>query len=619
LLPGGYDLAMATGPNKRVAGLIAWVYRFDSYFIVGTLSSLYFLGLARLNPDPHHDGVQFAAATGVAHGLKIHSEVYEQYGPLTAWVQGATLKIFGATLLNLRLENVVLLTIAALLLLRILFILGVPNYAAMLVSLVWAVSCPASSIYPGVFGFWPWSSVYSLVLLLANAAVLLNSRIVRKSLSAREIYFLGATCAAILFIRFQVGIVVSIVNLVLILLSDIGRPIHQRTQRVRKFIYTFLVSISYFVAFLYYQGSLSSFVDQIIVGPLHQYLYPYNWPFFRIYYIWAGLPTIALLFIATIGWRKFGASHKYFIIAFVALFMSGLVYYGNWHNGAQLNRTNTSRALLDVQGISFLFTSVLISLILGFFAVAFLFTTDFLHPLLAHPSSFGKLARTIYKSFNKGLPGLSSMLTPAHKERRNRLAILGTLLLLLLPFLIQLYPLADVYHLWWAAPLFMVLIPYSLMNFVSREGVNAIIASIVVPALVASSVMYLNLIRVPRTEITQGAMKGMEVEAQYIPSYTNIAGILQSVQPNSARFYCADGLLSTWNGTYLSIDAAYVSWAWVAKNPPTVTVPSRIFLCTTQAVADNFAKANNGHLVGPGVPYYLSYWSGGIFFEFATN
>ena len=205
---------MVTKTRKKIAGALALEYQPISYFVVGTLSFLYFLGLAKINPDPHHDGVQFAAAVGVADGLKIHSQVFEQYGPVGAWIQGATLQLFGSTLLNLRLANVVLLTIATILLLRIFFLLRVPKSVSVLACLVWVLSCPVSSIYPGAFGFWPWSSVFVLVFLLDNAAVLLRSQVRRKALTNWELYFIGVTCSVIIFTRFQVGIAAVLHTLV---------------------------------------------------------------------------------------------------------------------------------------------------------------------------------------------------------------------------------------------------------------------------------------------------------------------------------------------------------------------------------------------------------------------
>jgi hypothetical protein len=601
--------------QKKFESAFSWEDRINSYLIVGISSFLYFIGLARINPDPHHDGVQFAAAAGVADGLKIHSQIYEQYGPVTAWIQGVTLKIFGSTLLNLRLENVVVLTIATLLLLRILFILRVPNRAAILICVLWAISCPASSIYPGESGFWPWSSNFALVFLLANAGVLIQAQVQRRSLTSTQLYLAAATCAAVVFTRFQVGIAASAINLLLIFLGFGGKSKDTRSVRTGKFLLALILSNGFFIFILLSQGSMTGFIDQIIVGPLHEYVYPFDWYFFRIHYFLASAPILFALLLATICWRRMRSPYRAFALTTIALSLGVLIYLATWRSVAVLNQPNGMRAALDMQGISILFTSVVIFLILAFLAICYFLSKDFFYPLLVHTGTSGKTIRSIYRSFGGRIPRKILTYSQAHRVRRQQLAVLGTLLLLLLPFLIQLYPLSDKYHLWWVAPLFMALIPYTLGNFVSRKGVSAITASIVVPALISCTFMYLNLLKVPRSELTEGALKGMQIESQYYFSYMGVNNMLHNVEPNSARFYCRDGLLASWTGSYLSVDAAYVSWAWVAKNPPTLTVPSRIFFCGTQESADSFAAANNFTIVGQGAPYRLSYWSAGTLFE----
>lgn len=55
---------------------------------------------AFVDPEPHHDGIQLAPAIAVANGKLIHAEVFDQYGPITAWIHGIVIFIFGPTLLD---------------------------------------------------------------------------------------------------------------------------------------------------------------------------------------------------------------------------------------------------------------------------------------------------------------------------------------------------------------------------------------------------------------------------------------------------------------------------------------------------------------------------------------
>ena len=69
----------------------------------------YFGLFARLDPEPHHDGVMLAAAIGVSEGKIPNKDVFTQYGPLTPLLQGMWLRLTEPTLLSLRIFTSLLL------------------------------------------------------------------------------------------------------------------------------------------------------------------------------------------------------------------------------------------------------------------------------------------------------------------------------------------------------------------------------------------------------------------------------------------------------------------------------------------------------------------------------
>ena len=54
----------------------------------------------------------FSAARAVSSGLSIHGDVFYQYGPITAWLHGGMLRVFGGHLLVLRLVSVAAILVA---------------------------------------------------------------------------------------------------------------------------------------------------------------------------------------------------------------------------------------------------------------------------------------------------------------------------------------------------------------------------------------------------------------------------------------------------------------------------------------------------------------------------
>lgn len=61
---------------------------------------------ARIDPDPHHEGLVLKNALDVAHGQALYTESFNQYGPLYALTNAAIVFVFGDRLLALRLVYV---------------------------------------------------------------------------------------------------------------------------------------------------------------------------------------------------------------------------------------------------------------------------------------------------------------------------------------------------------------------------------------------------------------------------------------------------------------------------------------------------------------------------------
>lgn len=70
----------------------------------------------RLDLDLHHDGYMAAVAVAVSEGRTPHLEVFAQYGPLVAYLQGFWLRFAGVSVLNLRTLHLLLFATTAALL-----------------------------------------------------------------------------------------------------------------------------------------------------------------------------------------------------------------------------------------------------------------------------------------------------------------------------------------------------------------------------------------------------------------------------------------------------------------------------------------------------------------------
>ena len=101
-----------------------------------------FIYVARLDPDPQHDGTQLGTAVGVSEGLLVHKDVFSQYGPIGPWLNGVIMYIFGPQLLTIRIASAIQLVLLNVLIYLTARTLNVVRSLALIFSFVWALSCP---------------------------------------------------------------------------------------------------------------------------------------------------------------------------------------------------------------------------------------------------------------------------------------------------------------------------------------------------------------------------------------------------------------------------------------------------------------------------------------------
>lgn len=140
--------------------------------LVASVGLTIYLPIARLDPDPHHDGIQIATAIGVGSGRAIHHSVFSQYGPITAWLQGSWVWVTSPTLLNIRVLTALQVVLIGALMCRIFLQLRVKRLIAVGVPIGWLLSCPVWATGIGT-SFLPWSSItYGLFLLLSVTSLI---------------------------------------------------------------------------------------------------------------------------------------------------------------------------------------------------------------------------------------------------------------------------------------------------------------------------------------------------------------------------------------------------------------------------------------------------------------
>jgi hypothetical protein len=236
--------------------------------LAAILTVVVLLPLARFGVDPHHDGLLFKGALDVLDGQTPHRDSYAQYGALLPVFQAAFLWVFGPTLLVLKGSAVAFYALSAALLV-VLWRYVVPLGVAFGMWILWLAMQPEITDTATQFSFsgvfLPWSSVYALGSSLA-ACLLLT---VAGARSAQRVSFAlasGALAAATLHLRTPTGLAITL-GLAVGVLAWIPES-RAATRRVAGcFAVGFLAANALVFMWLGVAGALGDWWQQVVAWP----------------------------------------------------------------------------------------------------------------------------------------------------------------------------------------------------------------------------------------------------------------------------------------------------------------------------------------------------------------
>lgn len=225
--------------------------------VLGLFLAVLFVPFSRIGVDPHHDGVMLTPALAVSRGLRVHQDIYAQYGPVSVWAQAFAIRILGDGLFSIRLVSALALVLASLLFYSA-WAMAFDRWVALLSVVLWSLCAPFFT--RGVDAL-PWSSDY--VLLLQSAATLclvLAWRTRRTRTSILLLFSCSALVGILIFTRVNTGLATCAV---LLTLSVAFLP--WKVTRVIAFgIATGFLSI---LSVLTLRGSSGEWYEQAIVMP----------------------------------------------------------------------------------------------------------------------------------------------------------------------------------------------------------------------------------------------------------------------------------------------------------------------------------------------------------------
>jgi hypothetical protein len=481
-----------------------------SPLLILTLQTIYFLSFARLDPEPHHDGVMLAAAIGVSEGKIPNKDVFTQYGPVTPLFQGLWLSFTEPSLLSLRIFTALLLALCGLVLFLILKSITT-LYLASLVSISWAVSYPFFILPMNL----PWASIIATLFVLISILILISPRVGLQN----NFGIILVTTILVFGIFVRIHMVIPVIVLGIYYLHYWLR--HKTSKLFFLWLTATFVTLGFCIGALYYLGALKSYVDQTILWPISYYAAP------------------------AIGFTKGEIVARALLLFFPGfLFLLYLLYK------LSILKIETKFKLL------FFFALILTVVALSNVDVPH---KSYLNPLYVAVSLSQNFPSTI------SYAAVTLLLFYFWKERK-KLAFLD---LRLLPVALgaslipQLYPAHDTLHLYWIAPgVIAAVVIYNSVRAsesltIRLNQLTPVLSSIVVICLILGG-MHLREDRVAYSDPVVRGMIGIKSTVQPIDEM--LIAIDQLPKDATIKFDCAHGLFAVAGGRYLASDELFVNW-----------------------------------------------------------
>lgn len=533
------------------------------------IAVLFFGTFAQFDPDPHHDGIQIASAIGVSQGLRIHADVYSQYGPIAPWLNAIPLKIIGQTLLALRVFGAFQLVVITLLMYQVSLLLDVKKSISFLGVLVWVVSCPVWAYQKWFFGLWAWPSITYMLFSLISLKLVLQAEKTNSQKLSHSIWIGGSIGIAIVC-RPSYGIPYAFLLILALVIVQKGK---RRTTDTgfRNIINALAGSISVIVAILAITNSLRPWIQQSFVGPATMYKSIFlGWDFIRDVYFSNFLPVVLCALLASP--LLFLRSKAIRITGYVAFLVAGFAYFIG-PSGISPSKLwvisearNTENPYLSLSALR-----------------------------VCLPCSVMVLVTKLFSVIRSG---------KSHNQHAGAMYLAACCI----GALFQLYPLPDIYHYWWTSP------PLVIAVLVGMQSIRVPIIKLaplvfLVPSLFLIAPKVFEQIQVQRVRWDSGILQGMLIDKEFEPSFRKAEDVLSNLRA-TAEFRCRDGIWSVIQGRYLSDSPAFVDWA----NQPNMTKERRsstVVKCLSEHEtldSDLSMAALNGSTGD--VPLFFSQWSG---------
>jgi hypothetical protein len=504
----------------RVNNLKSRVPKFWIYFLVFASQVVILQRVMRLDPDPHHDGILYGAAVSVKNGGFPNRDAFAQYGPLVPEVQGLALKIFGPSLLNIRMQALSLFIVSSIL---IWYVVSryISKEISLLVSSAWAFTIPSVL---------PWPTIYSTFLALVS--LLLMTDFANRTLRTQNRNFLVSSffLGIGVFARIHLIAIFLAVCIVLCTSSNLRR-------KLIPWSLGFFSALGSIFFLLFINGGVASYISQCISWPLLRYAGPPINKSYVVGLLWYPGISIAFLFLCfMLGWSRNILKSKLVVGLISSLLFIAFFFISRIARVGYLSLRNPRVMAIDFGRNMMNSLDYFSALAILVIAVAVFFKRKTISSLSKISLAFG------------------------------------------IGILTQLYPLYDVNHLWLISPLLIVALTIILGEFDFYPNFLKRGFPFVLIGLLSALLLQIGFFTsVPRAPFASASLRGMYAPAAFeVQLDQTMNKLSKNVRPGTASFDCLNGIYAGSGGKYLASSNQFVNWG---PNPEQAKTGSLIFVC----------------------------------------
>lgn len=497
-----------------------------------------------LGPNPYEQGIMYTAAIAAREGLEPNRDFFMQYGPVSSWLQGYWMRLFGPELIQLQLSTmfaVLLLSSVTFFTLRI--FLG--NTLAIYLSALWLMSGPHGA---------PWSSLWSNLFAICGGCVIYycktNYRVFKTFRTFSYLFIANSFLVLGFFTRIHVIVVIFLITFLIFFDASTSREFK------KIFFFTqFCVSVIFTLS-LALMGVLRPWFEQCIIwtaktyvgkGPGFTLARVGDALFIVIIPLLVGLLFLLLhlIFVRHAGKRSLPSiASRIVILIFTLVSLIFIFKYQFFERTYPYTLVNPQVLMVTFsEKFFFFFTFAILSI---FILLSIL---------------------RLYFWFSK---------------KEGSVSVFDCLAVGLLT---QLYPLHDAFHIFVIVPGLLISIAYyykkeisSFYNYSIRNQnfiKNMIGKGLLVVLLLQNLLLGLKVDYHFSSSILSGiasrsyssyVQEGRMTEQWAKQLDATITALSRYPVRGNVHFYCKDGLFSSANGTYLPADQYYVNWGPIPKD-----------------------------------------------------